>query len=198
MPDNVLNLKEVRSGGEQTQASDSIRAPALVSREVPSPTTFSDSTPLFNEVETNMSWEAPFMHDARHRARTHWYLGVLGVVGIGGAVIQRNWMLALIVALSGAIWFLHSIFHKKVSVAIDERGVHLDGDTHLHPTIDSFSVLSYPNGSHELSLKTTHWSTGTIRIPLGAQDPTRVRLVMSQYVPEGRHRQPLAELITRS
>lgn len=199
---NVLDLKNPpeASADDTTDVVTPVEALTVSGPSAPALMGLDELTALTlaaTAAPRTLEWEAhhPLSESARRR---HYYLlGALVVIG-GVIAFWQSSFLAFVAVLLGAVALeVRERFGKPVRVAIDERGVAIDGRHHAHADLASFDVHTMPDGTVELSLHATKWHAPHMRLPLGEQDPAEVRTVMSQYVPEDRHAIPLWDSFIR-
>lgn len=187
---NVLDLKnpEPVSGDESTTAD--VMTPEVVSADaVP---------PSFNGFAAQaIAWEAH--HPLQGRAWQRHYMLMATLVFIGGAVAwwQSSVAVMIVTLLGAATWEIRERLSRPVSVAVDGRGVEIDGRRIAHADLASFDIHRMPDDTVELSLQTRRWHIPTLRLPLGEQDPQEIRAVLSQYVVESEHPTPLLDVFIR-
>jgi hypothetical protein len=144
-----------------------------------------------------VAWEAHHPLSGTARMRHYYLLGGLVALGVLVAWWQASFLVFVVVLLGAGALEVSERWSKPTAVAIDEHGVAVDGRHHAHADLASFDIHTMPDGTVELSVQTSKWHAPHMRLPLGEQDPTEVRAVMAQYVPEGRHKIPLWDYLIR-
>lgn len=159
----------------------------------------SDIELLLAGVADAVAWDAHHVLEGASLRKHYLLLGALVVAG-GLVAYWQSSVSAFVVAVAGAAALeARNRWSRPVQVAIDQHGVRLDGSEYFHADFASFDIHTMPDGKYELSLQSQKWNSPHLRIPLGEQDPEYVGLVVSRYIPRGRHRIPLLEhLIRRS
>jgi hypothetical protein len=134
-----------------------------------------------------VAWEA--RHTLSERGRYRHYVAMAGFVLAGGAIAwwQSSW-LTLGVVLAGLVaWELHERFAQPVSVVVSEEGVTVNGYTYPHDELSSFDLQQMADGTVHLSLALRKWHSPHLLIPLGEQDPERVRDMLTPFVGQESH-----------
>ena len=91
--------------------------------------------------EQGLSWQVD-THEHKERS-TDWYwaLGLLSLVGAGLSIFFGNILLAIILVLGGgSIGFLAARGPREHKVALDQKGLTLDGTLYPYKNISSFWV----------------------------------------------------------
>ena len=140
-----------------------------------------------------LSWTVEHAPTERERNRERILMG--SAVVIGGLVSwwQASWLTFAVVLLGVAAWELHGQFSSSHTVAVDDKGVVVDGYRHRYEHLHSFDMHGMPDGSARLSIKTTRWHLPHLHVPLGDQDPEDVRALLSRYLLQDEHRIPLLD-----
>ncbi|MCC6934475.1 MAG: hypothetical protein IT406_02150 [Candidatus Yanofskybacteria bacterium] len=183
---NVLDLKNPETINDEA-----------VGAETAAPESGSASVFAGLVAPRTISWEAH--HPLQGRAWQRHYMLMAGLVFLGGAVAWWQSSIAVLVVtfLGAATWEIRERFSRPVRVAVDERGVDIDGRRIAHAHLSSFDLHQMPDDTVELSLRTGRWYIPHVRLPLGAQDPEEVRAVLSQYVIEDEHPVPVLDAFIR-
>lgn len=134
-----------------------------------------------------LEWEARSALTAQGRYRH--YLVFSGFAMIGGVISwwQSSPFMFVTVLLGLVAWELHERLGRPVKVRIDSTGVSLDERHFPHAELSSFDIHRMTDTAAVLSLATRRWHSAHLRIPLGTQDPYKVRAALLHFVPEERH-----------
>ncbi len=122
-----------------------------------------------------------------------YFLGLLFVIGgLAIAFFQGDWIAGLLFIGMGAMLFVHSRSpHQHVQIEITPVSVQLGNHKYSHTDILSFWVhYDLSHGIPELSLHLKRWHMPYMKIPLYDQDPSQVRTILLEFVPEVEHDDP--------
>lgn len=205
---DVLDLKNVRPGDESVAAVDFAvgqegRAStdgAGHSEEAPNPDTIealAEAALARAGLPTAAQWTAHHPLEGASRRRHYYYSGAL--VGFAAliSVWQGNPAAFIVVLLGAGALELRQHFSKPVSVVVNGKGLEVDGQQYEHASFASFHIHRMPDDTLELSLKSDRRFLPNLRLPLGEQDPYELHAVLTQYIPEGTHKIPLADYYVR-
>jgi hypothetical protein len=129
-------------------------------------------------------------HEERQRG-PYWFLvpGGVATALIMIGVVAGNYFFIGFVALSfGVLMVLMRRRPRRVSFALTEEGVFIDGAVHEYPRIQSFWIFRDAGGVSELSIETKKILTPFVRIPLTGADGSEVRAYLSRHIPEKEHK----------
>ena len=144
-----------------------------------------------------IAWEADHTLQGGAVRKHYILLGTLAAVG-GLVALWQASLTGFLVTLAGiGALEARQRWSKPMRVAVDEHGIGIDGHHYPHADLASFDIHTMPDGEMELSLHSARWHLPHLRLPLGAQNHEEVRVVLSQYIPEGRHPIPLLDYLIR-
>ena len=113
------------------------------------------------------------------------------------ALLTNNPIVAVTFILIGVVGFL--IIEKDpkpINFAITEDGVLVGNELYAYENIHSFWIFYEVDGPQQLSLHTQSDLTPYIRIPLGDNDPNRIRLTLLDFLPEKKHELSLIDRLS--
>lgn len=118
--------------------------------------------------------------------------GVLIAALIAYFAYSANYLATLIFTLVGFI-VSASFFQNKSRITtyrIKTTGIQVDNVLYPYEHLKSFWIFSDPP---ELSVKSKKALTGYIKIPLGNNDVEEVRTILSQFLPEKKHKETISD-----
>lgn len=139
------------------------------------------------------AWEATHPLSPSAHSRRYMLMGALAAVGAGVAWWQASVLTVVVVLLGLATWEIKERVLRPVSAHASERGLTLDGVHYPAAKLTSFDIITMPDGTNELSVKTTLWHARRLQVPLGQQNPDDVRAVLSRVIPEEQHEAPFLD-----
>lgn len=139
-----------------------------------------------------VSWVGPLAHRNEGTGIPYVLGAVLVVVGILIAIYQRNWIAATLFIGMGIMTAVHAWNpHPHIPIEISPVSIKLGDRQYSHTDVHSFWIHhDLPHGSPELSLHLKQWYMPYIKIPLYDQDPSQIRMVLLEYIPEIEHDDP--------
>lgn len=141
-----------------------------------------------SQLKTLLAWQA-LKFESTPKSML-WYIIVfvilVSLVAIG--LFSDNFPLAILAILTGLILYL---FEKKESQSfkfgITTEGVFAQDRIYKFSSLDNFWIFYKPNGKKELSLKSKKALIPYIQIPLGNVDPSALRELLLDFIPEVEH-----------
>lgn len=130
-------------------------------------------------------------------------LGVAALVGI--AVIAYfaftgNYLASFFFLIAGML-VSYGIYQRKsreVVCKIRAQGVQVNRDLYPYETLKSFWIFYDPPYHQELSIRSRKAFTGGyIKIPLGDEDPVKIREVLIKFLPERKQEEALVDVFAR-
>lgn len=130
-------------------------------------------------------------------------LGVTALVGIGLITyfaFSGNYLAAFFFLMAGII-VAYGIYQRKpreVVCKIRAQGVQINRDLYPYETLKSFWIFYDPPHHQELSVRSRKAFTGGyIKIPLGNEDPVKIRKILIKFLPERKQEEALVDVFAR-
>lgn len=132
-------------------------------------------------------------------------LGALGII-MAGLIIYfaaaGNYLAALLFWLAGIVigFSLYDrVKNPKPAICkIRAEGVQVNTDLYPYENVKSFWIFYDPPYHRELSLRVKAPLTGGfVKIPLGDEDPVKIRETLLKFIPEKRQEEGLADTLAR-
>lgn len=131
-----------------------------------------------------------------------WYLG-MGLLGgflVLYAVFTANFLFAVIIVLVALIIFVHSSNKPEiVNFEMTEDGIGLGESFYSHKNIKNFWLVYEPPEVKKLYFEFKSGWRPHLSVPLGNQDPVRLRKTLLQYLTEdlSRQHEPFSDQLGR-
>ena len=148
-------------------------------------------TPLF-------AWEGREYRFEEKTADWYWALGIIATAAIIACILFGNVLLALVITTASVAIGLAAAKPSRVHrFSIDEDGVAIDDVLYPFENMLHFSVLEYADETlpPSLSIKTKHFLSPHLLIPIIDHDPVEVYEFVSAFVPEGKHDESIVDRI---
>lgn len=151
-----------------------------------------------HERNTFLEWDA---HEYHHYPKSQRWFAGMGVVTAVFALfgfLTGNIFFALFVLVAAFVIYLFAIREPRiVSNALTAQGVRAGNRLFDYEDLESFWIFYEIGGIKELSIETKRGLISHVRMPLGEAEPVAVREILIQFVPEKRHEESLANILSR-
>ncbi len=126
----------------------------------------------------------------------YWALGIISTAAILASILFSNILLALVIfAGAGAVALQAAKNSHTHRFAIYGNGIAIDDNLYLFENMQDFAVLEYLDETlpPALSLKTNHFLSPHLLIPITEHDPEEIYYYIEQHLPEGPHENSLVD-----
>lgn len=147
-----------------------------------------------------IEWEGKEYEHRPKSADWYWALGIIAVASVIAAILFRNYLFALLLAIATAVIALHSVKRPAThTFRLHENGLSIGEEFHPFERMTSFSVLEDIEGvlPPMLSIKTDHWLASHLEIPLENVDADAVYAHLLESVHENEHHPTFAHAIAK-
>lgn len=137
-------------------------------------------------LEQGISWQVDTHEHKERSADWYWTLGFLVLAGAGLSIFLGNILFAVILLLAGGcIGFLSARGPREHMVAINQKGITLDGTLYPYKNIDNFWVDEALAGGPKLLVSTKGVLHPQLVIPLlSAPRAMAVRQYLRRFIAE--------------
>jgi len=149
-------------------------------------------------VSPKISWEAPsFYYNPQKR-----YLSLVTMALMAGAmallIFKYDTLTSIFLILASVVLLLYSKQKPTISkIVVDQSGILVDDIMYYYKDLKSFWVEYNPGGPKELSLESTMWYMPYVKVLLNEQNPTEIRSLIINFLPEKEHENSLVDHIGR-
>lgn len=147
-------------------------------------------------------WDAKEYEFGEKNADWYWALGIVAAAAALAAILFGNVLLALVIATGAGALGLQVARRPRVHrFTIFEDGIAIDDRLYRFADMLHFSVLEYvdPKLPPALSIKTKHFLSPHLLIPIVGHDPLAVYDYLNLHVPDGFHEESILDrLIERA
>lgn len=128
-------------------------------------------------------------------------LGLIGIALIAYFAISGNYLASFLFFLAGATVAM-SIFRrdknpKPIKCKIKSEGIQVNNELFPYENLKSFWIFYDPPYHQELSIRSRKALTGYIRIPIGEEDPVKIRELLLKFIPEKRQEEAMVDSFAR-
>lgn len=135
--------------------------------------------------EIILAWEAPEYFHHQKNTDWYWWVGLFAVVLLGFAVWQRSFLFGALILIG---WFTIVLYAARaprvIGIAVTERGIAVENKLYLWHELKSFWIFYNPPLVKEISLESKRGAIPYIKLPLGDENPTKVRETVAKFIPE--------------
>lgn len=143
-------------------------------------------------------WEAKEFEKITKTKEWFWAGAILGAALLIVAIIQKNFLFAIVVFLAGFLVYIYSLKEpKKISFAITNRGVVIGKRLYEYDNLKSFWIFYEPPRIKELSVESKKHFVPRIAMPLDDADPVKLREALIRFLPEVKQEEDLSDIIAR-
>ena len=125
---------------------------------------------------------------------------LLGIALITYFAFSGNYLAAFFFFLAGML-VAYGIYQRKpreVTCRIRAEGVQVNRALYPYETLRSFWIFYDPPHHQELSIRSRKAFTGGyIKIPLGNEDPVKIRKILIRFLPERKQEEALVDVFAR-
>jgi hypothetical protein len=110
---------------------------------------------MIHDQTKQFTWEGTEHEHLEKTTDWYWGLGIIIVTGVIIAVISKNYLLAVLLVLGGAMLAMFANDKPEpVVVEISERGIRLNKDLYIYETIQSFWMFKDHNDKNQIMIVT--------------------------------------------
>lgn len=143
-------------------------------------------------------WEAMEFEKIPKTKEWFWAGAIVGAALIIVALIQKNFLFAIVVVLAGFLVYIYSQKEpRKISFSISNRGVIIGKRLYEYDSLKSFWIFYEPPRIRELSIESKKHFMPRIALPLDEADPIKLREALIQFLPEIKHEEDLSDMIAK-
>jgi len=145
-----------------------------------------------------LEWEGREYDHNPKSADWYWALGIIAVASTVASVLFGNYLLAVLIVIAAAAFALHAAKEPPLHhFRLVEEGIIIGEELHPFEHMISFTVLEDIEGEFPpmLSIKTDHWLSPHLVIPLAGVDADAVYAYFLKHVDEDEHKHTFSDLV---
>ncbi|PIT90165.1 MAG: hypothetical protein COU22_03710 [Candidatus Komeilibacteria bacterium CG10_big_fil_rev_8_21_14_0_10_41_13] len=111
-------------------------------------------------------------------------------------LVTVNFLFAVIIIIASIVILMRAKYGpSKVTFAITDNGIMIDGDFHEYNDLRDFYFIYEPPKNQDLYINFKSLLTPRLRVPLAGQNPLALRQILSEYLDEDleKEAEPLSE-----
>ena len=142
-----------------------------------------------------MKWQASHFYGKKD-SNWFWYLAAVAMIVIIIATVTKNFLLAVLAIVSYfTVSLIGSQNRQKNIFELTTEGIRINSALYSFGDMQSFWINYSPPYKKELVLKTKKLLIGYLRIPLGDNDPNKIRSILIKILQEEKHEESLLDII---
>lgn len=156
------------------------------------------SNPLPTAMD-EIQWSAPEYHYYHKDVSWYWLVIIVGIILIGIAVWQKNFLFAVFIVPAAALTFFWGGREPKtISFTLNARGLNLDGKK-FYPleSLEGFAIVADYRDPElsELMLKTKQRFNTWLTVITASERADQIKELLKKHLPEIEYRRSLTEHI---
>ena len=128
-----------------------------------------------------------------------WALGILALAFIVFAILLKNYLLIIILALAAFIVF--SSKNKRpelINFRLDNDGLYIEHKLYSYDSFESFWIFeAHTDKERELALRSKRHLAPLLIVPLYSDDEPRIRKILTKYLTESKEQESLIDLLRK-
>jgi len=145
-----------------------------------------------------LQWKAPEFETFQRDKK--WYifilLALLAVVGY--ALYTNSLVMAITFILIGVVGYIYINKEPRIlNFVITDDGIIAGREIYAFKNVESFWIFYEPYGIRVISLHLNSYLMPYVHIPIHNQDPTKVRKILLEYIPEEEQEPGIVETMDR-
>ncbi|MCD8508422.1 MAG: hypothetical protein LRY44_00580 [Candidatus Pacebacteria bacterium] len=152
---------------------------------------------MVHKMTTIISWESPEFVYHPKKPDWYWALALIILAGIIIALVDKNFLLGILVVLSGGLFFYFA--QKKphmMVVAISDQGISCNQEFFAYKDIDSFWIHE-DDDEWKLLIHIHRIMSPLLSLPIPPDvSPLEMRELLLTFIPESEKTEPLAHRVS--
>jgi hypothetical protein len=190
MPDTI-NLKTKKEIWAERQEKESLKkGEQNGSKKTPNPSKKNNdnliawSAPEFTKYEKDFSWFA--------------ITGIIAAIIFAISLFTKNYVFAIVIILSVFSLYIWSQKEpRKYKFKINPKGITIGKNTYSYDNLKSFWIFYDPPKIKYLSVESKKIIMPRIVIPIGEEDPNKIRELLIKFLPEKEQEESLTDVLGR-
>jgi hypothetical protein len=123
----------------------------------------------------------------KHQKEPIWFIfsGLIALILFIIAIFSKNFIFALIIIIASFLIFIWAQKQpRKIKFALTPKGIKIKEDIYAYDHLKSFWIFYEPPDIKYLSVESKKLFMPRIMIPLGDENPNKVREFLLKYLPE--------------
>lgn len=139
-----------------------------------------------------ITWEAPEHRHVEKSSDWYWALGIIAVAAAIASMVFGDVLFGVVILLAASTMVLFS--HRKpkmLTFEVSVRGIRIGNDLFPYPGLDSFSIDEENLAGPQLILKSKHFFTPLIILPIPEEYIDDIESIIAPRLPEEHLTEPL-------
>lgn len=142
------------------------------------------------ELAPQLSWKT-YLYPAYEKGKYWYVLAIIAVLGFAAyGVLTNSWTFSVVVLITaGVYYYIHSQDNPVIEVVVTDVGIRVGERVYRYTDLKTYWIDYNPPYVQDLHLVLRNDLKQDITIQMHGPNPTEVRTVLSQYLPEWEERQ---------
>jgi len=188
---NIINLKEKEEKINEHHTVPNSSVPKKIIKQ--------KKSSVLKKSKDYLKWTTPEFE--YYKNNQNWFIitSVIAVILFLIAIFAKNFLFALLVGISYFLIITYSL--KKpdnIKILINPKGVKVNNTLYKFENLSSFWIFyDYPE-TKELSLRSKKTIMPYLKIPIGKENPSRIRRILIKYLPEKKHKESVIDNLAKN
>jgi len=148
--------------------------------------------------DVRLAWRAPEFETFERDRKWYFYITAILIAIIAYAIFTNGLVMAITFILIGVVGYVYIEKDPRIlDFMLTKDGVVAGREIYDFDNIQSFWVFYEEDGLRVISLHTQSYLVPFIHIPIGDQDPTEIRKILLEYIPEEEHKPGMMDTLDR-
>ena len=145
-----------------------------------------------------LRWQAPEYIHYEKTADWYWSAGVIMLALLVSSYYLESILFAFLIVIGGVAVMLYGARRPNtITFEVSGMGVRVGDRLFPFETLQSFWIFYRAGDTKELSIRSEQLLVPMIKIPLGDQDPTALRELLLDFMPEVAQEESLVDVLAR-
>ncbi|MFC1700685.1 hypothetical protein ACFLZ0_00855 [Patescibacteria group bacterium] len=150
-------------------------------------------------MPNKIEWAVPEYNYYKKTKSWFTIAGIIFIILLLWSIWTKNVLFVMFIVLSYFLIIIFALKKPKIAyISIQPKGININANFYDFDKLKSFWIFYTPTGIKEISLQCKKKTIPYIRIPLGDQNPVRIRKFLIKYIPEDKQEESLIDNLFRS
>ncbi|HAT74113.1 MAG: hypothetical protein US30_C0006G0010 [Candidatus Moranbacteria bacterium GW2011_GWF2_36_839] len=148
--------------------------------------------------DVRLHWRAPEFETFERDRKWYFYITAILIAIVAYAIFTNGLVMAITFILIGVVGYIYiEKDPRTLDFMLTRDGVVAGREIYDFDNIRSFWVFYEEDGLRVISLHTESYLAPFIHIPIHDQDPTEIRKILLEYIPEEEHKPGMMDTLDR-
>lgn len=136
----------------------------------------------------------------KYKRKKNWFIlpALTALILIIIAILLKNFLFAILIIFAAlAVYIYAQKEPRKIKFSISGEGIQIEQTIYKYEDLKSFWIFYEPPEVKELSIRSKKMFMPYIKLPLGDQNPAKIRKLLLRFLPEKKHPESIIDEWTR-